>query len=341
MRNVNKLQAHEILHPRPEGLYCPLGDFFIDPVRQVDRALITHGHADHARPGHRSVMATGETLDIMRIRYGDGFAASTQIASYGVSTNLNGVSVTFLPAGHVLGSAQILIEANGMRIVASGDYKCRPDPTCATFEPVICDVFITEATFGLPVFIHPDDRLEIGKLIDSMDEFPDRTHLLGAYSLGKAQRVIRLIRDAGYDEPIFIHGAFENLCAYYQSQGIDLGPLLPATVEPGEVDFSGKLVLGSPSAFSGAWSRRFADPLICYASGWMRIRQRARQQGVELPMIISDHADWRELTETIRQTGASQIWVTHGREEALVRWCDLNGISARPLNIVGYEDESE
>ncbi len=335
------MQAHEILHPRPKGLYCPPGDFYIDPIRTVDRALITHGHADHARRGHRSVLATRETLDIMEIRYGTGFAETTQIAGYGRPTSVNDVSVTFFPAGHVLGSAQILIEKNDKRIVVSGDYKCRADATCAQFEPIVCDVFITEATFGLPVFVHPDDGAEVSKLIGSMNEFPQRTHLLSAYSLGKAQRVIRLIRDAGYTDPIYIHGAFERLCEYYQSQGIDLGALYPATVEDGNEDFRGKLVLGSPSAFSGIWSRRFNDPLICYASGWMRIRQRARQQGVELPMIISDHADWCELTETIRRTEASDVWVTHGREEALVRWCELNGISARPLDIVGYEDKSE
>ncbi len=334
------MRAEELLQPRPAGLYCPPGDFYIDPVRAVDRALVTHGHADHARAGHRSVMATRETLDIMAIRYGDGFAGSRQTALPGQAVRIGGVGVTFFPAGHVLGSAQILVERDGLRIVVSGDYKRRSDPTCSGFELVPCDVFITEATFGLPVFVHPDDGEEIGKLLQSIADFPGRTHLLGAYALGKAQRLIGLLRSCGYHEPIYVHGAFARLCEYYQTQGIELGALPPATTGE-KVDFAGKLVLGSPSAFSGPWMRRFADPLICYASGWMRIRQRARQQGVELPMIISDHADWRELTQTIRETGAQKVWVTHGREEALVRWCTLNGISARPLNIVGYDDESE
>ncbi|MEZ5810224.1 MAG: ligase-associated DNA damage response exonuclease [Rhizobiaceae bacterium] len=335
------MRASDLLHPRPEGLYCPPGDFHIDPVRPVARALVTHGHADHARPGHGAVLATAETLDIMAIRFGGDHAASTQVAEPARPVVIDGVEVTFFPAGHVLGSAQILVEHKGMRIVASGDYKRRADPTCAPFEVVPCDVFITEATFGLPVFTHPDDRGEIGKLLRSLTTFGERTHLVGAYSLGKAQRLIRLIREAGHAEPIYIHGAFARLCDYYESRGAALGPLLPATTDDARADFAGRLVLGPPSAFSGPWSRRFSDPLVCYASGWMRIRQRARQQGVELPMIVSDHADWPELTRTIRDTGAGEVWVTHGREEALVRWCGLNGIAATPLNIVGYEEENE
>lgn len=335
------MRADELLSPRPEGLYCPPGDFYIDPVRPVERALITHGHADHARAGHDKVLATAETLDIMAIRYGQDFAGSRQTAELGQSINVNGVEVLFNPAGHVLGSAQISVRKGGLRIVASGDYKRRPDATCASFEVTPCDVFITEATFGLPVFNHPEDTGEVAKLLRSIKHFGDRTHLLGAYSLGKAQRLISLLRQAGYDEAIYIHGAFANLCDYYQSRGISLGTLQPATVEKAKTDFSGKLVLGPPSAFSGAWSRRFQEPLICYASGWMRVRQRAKQQGIELPMIISDHADWTELTQTIRDTGAGEIWVTHGREEALVRWCELSGMSAKPLNLVGYQEENE
>ena len=336
------MRPKDLLCPRPEGLYCPPGDFFIDPVRPVDRALITHGHSDHARPGHRSVLATQQTLDIMRLRHGEDFAGATQAASFGETTMLKGVAVTFHPAGHVLGSAQIRVEHGGIRIVASGDYKRRPDATCAPFEPVRCDVFITEATFGLPVFRHPPDIGEIARLLKSAAQFPERTHLVGAYALGKAQRVMRLLRDAGYDRPIYIHGALAKLSDYYRGQGIDLGQVEPATIENGSKgDFAGAIVVGPPSAFQDRWARRFPDPISCFASGWMRIRQRARQGGVELPLIISDHADWDELTATIRETGAGEIWVTHGREEALVRWCELEGIAARPLHLVGYEDEGD
>ena len=336
------MRAQDLLKPRPEGLYCPPGDFYIDPVRPVARALVTHGHSDHARSGHHSVLATRETLDIMALRYGDDFAGSTQAVAFGERIAIDGVGVTFHPAGHVLGSAQIAVEHNGLRIVASGDYKRIADPTCAAFETVKCDVFITEATFGLPVFRHPPAKEEIGRLLRSVAQFPERSHGVGAYALGKAQRVMRLLRDCGYDRPIYIHGALATLSDYYQSRGIDLGQLEPATVEKGSKgDFAGAVIVGPPTAFADRWARRFPDPIACFASGWMRIRQRAKQGGVELPLIISDHSDWDELTATIRETGASEVWVTHGREEALVRWCELQGIAARPLHLVGYEDEGD
>ena len=191
------MRPHDLLRPRPEGLYCAPGDFFIDPVRPVDRALITHGHSDHARAGHGAVLATQETLDMMRLRYGDNFAGSAQAVRAGETLTLGGATVTFHPAGHVLGSAQVAVECKGLRIVASGDYKDAPDPTCEPFELVPCDVFITEATFGLPVFRHGDAAGEIAKLLHSVALFPERAHLIGAYSLGKAQRVIALIRQAG------------------------------------------------------------------------------------------------------------------------------------------------
>jgi putative mRNA 3-end processing factor len=332
----------DLLCATEKGIYCPPGDFYIDPVRSVERALITHGHSDHARRGHGSVLATPETLKIMAERYFGDFAGATQAAKLGEKIAIDGVSVTFHPAGHVLGSAQIAVEKDGIRIVASGDYKRRADPTCAAFEPIKCDVFITEATFALPVFRHPDDRAEIRKLLTSVAQFSDRTHLVGAYALGKAQRVIALLREAGYAEPIYIHGAMQKLCELYRGEGIDLGPLEPATLEKGRKDdFAGKIVIGPPSAFADRWARRFADPVACFASGWMRIRQRARQRGVELPLVISDHCDWDELCDTIREVAPREVWVTHGREEALVRWCELQGLPAKPLHLMGYEEEPE
>lgn len=340
--NVMATRPENLLIPRREGLYCPPGDFFIDPVRNVDRALITHGHADHARAGHDHVLATPQTLDIMAIRYGAEHARETQAAEFGETIRIKDVTVRFHPAGHVLGSAQIAVEWNGLRIVASGDYKPRPDPTCATFEPVPCDVFITEATFALPVFRHPDAMDEITRLLRSVSRNPERAHLIGVYSLGKAQRVIRLIRDAGYHQPLYIHGALQKLCDYYESQGVALGDLRPATVDAGaKGDFAGAIVLGPPSAFGEKWARRFPDPLVSFASGWMQVRARARQRGVELPLVISDHADWDELAETIQAVAPGEVWVTHGREEALVRWCAMQGIPAKPLHLVGYEDEGD
>jgi putative mRNA 3-end processing factor len=331
-----------ILVPKPEGLYCAAGGFFIDPVRPVDRALVTHGHADHARPGHAHVLATRQTLDIMAIRYGAAFAGSTQSAAYGARLAIGDAVVTFFPAGHVLGSAQIRVAAHGQTIVVSGDYKRRPDPTCDAFEPVACDVFVTEATFGLPVFRHPDAVHEIAKVQDVLNRSPQRSVVIGAYALGKAQRVIKALRLAGHDAPIYLHGAMLPLCAYYQSQGVDLGDLRPATIAKAKQGaFAGAVIIGPPSAIVEKWGRRFADPVIGFASGWMRIRQRAKQQGVELPLIISDHCDWDELTGTLTDLRPQETWVTHGREEALVRWCALNGMAARPLNLVGYDDDAE
>jgi putative mRNA 3-end processing factor len=334
------MRPEDILLPTPAGVCCKLGGFHIDPTRPVDKAVITHGHSDHARAGHGAVLATQETLDLMRLRYGENFAGSTQAIRYGESVRLGGAEVTFHPAGHVLGSAQIAVEANGLRIVASGDYKDVADPTCAPFELVACDVFITEATFGLPVFRHGDPDAEIAKLLHSVALFPERAHLVGAYSLGKAQRVIALIRKAGYDKPIYLHGAMEKITRYYESRGIDLGQT-ERIAGAKKAELAGTITLCPPSTLKELWSRRFPDPVTCFASGWMRVRARARQHLVELPLVISDHADWNGLTATIAATGASDVWVTHGQEDALVHWSVTHGLQARPLDIVGYGDEDE
>lgn len=334
------MRPHELLTPTPAGLYCPPADVYIDPVRAVDRALITHGHSDHARSGHGAVLATADTLAIMAIRYGEGFAGSTQAAPWGEAIRLGPVTVTFHPAGHVLGSAQIAVECGGLRIVASGDYKRAPDPTCLPFEPIRCDVFITEATFGLPVFRHPDTRAEVDKLLASVRLFPERAHIVGAYALGKAQRLMALIREAGEDRPIHVHGALEKLTAFYQARGIPLGEIIK--VQPAErTKLAGAIVICPPGQIQDLWSRRFPDPVTAFASGWMRVRARARQRGVELPLVVSDHADWDALCRTILETGASEVWVTHGQEDALVHWCLTQGIRAKPLHIVGYGDEGE
>jgi putative mRNA 3-end processing factor len=334
------MRPEDILVPTPAGVCCKLGNFHIDPTRPVERALITHAHSDHARAGHGAVLATQETLDMMRLRYGENFAGATQAIAYGESVELGGARVSFHPAGHVLGSAQIAVAANGLRIVASGDYKNVPDPTCAPFELVPSDVFITEATFALPVFRHGDADGEIAKLLHSVTLFPERAHLVGAYSLGKAQRVIALLRQAGYHAPIYLHGAMESITRYYESRGIALGELRPVR-GAGKAELAGTIALCPPSALKDVWTRRFPDPVTAFASGWMRVRARARQYGVELPLVISDHADWDGLVATIAATGAGEIWVTHGQEDALVHWCTRRGLKARPLDIVGYGDEDE
>lgn len=336
-RPSRRLEA--ILRPTADGLWCPEGGFFIDPPRPVDRAVITHGHADHARAGHGAVLATPETLAIMGERYGKDFSGHAQSLAYGETIAVGGVELSLAPAGHVLGSAQATVRHRGLTITASGDYKRRRDPTCAAFEPVPSDVFITEATFGLPVFRHPPDAHEIGRLLRSVRQFPERAHLVGAYALGKAQRVIRLLREAGYDETIYVHGALERLNRLYEHFGVPLGPLAPATGS--KADFAGRIVIAPPSALADRWSRRFPDPVTAFASGWMSVRARARQRGVELPLVLSDHADWDELTATLTELSPEEIWITHGRDDALGRWAELNGLKARALHLVGYGDEDD
>src|SRR5258706_2087700 len=335
---TSMIPPQDLLCPKPEGLYCAPGDFCSDPVRPVARAVIPHGHADHARAGHGAVLATPETLDISAERYGWEFAGAGQAAAYGEAVPRDEVEVPWAPAGHVLGSAQVVVRWKGLTMVVSGDYKRRRDPTCPAFEPVPCDVFITEATFGLPVFRHPDDREEIARLLRSVAQFPERCHLVGAYALGKARRIIRLLREAGWSKPIYIHGALERLNGLYQDFGVDLGPLLPATTQK-KADFAGQIIIAPPSTLGDRWTRRFPDPVSAFASGWMRVRARARQRAVEMPLIISDHADWDELTGTLGELRPGEVWITHGREEPLSRWCHLNAIPARALALVGYEDE--
>jgi putative mRNA 3-end processing factor len=337
---LTAMRPDEILTRTPSGVCCKCGGFYIDPTRPVERALITHAHSDHARAGHGAVLATQETLDLMRLRYGDNFAGRAQAIRYGDSVTLDGATVTFHPAGHVLGSAQIAVEANGLRIVASGDYKDVADPTCPPFELVRCDIFISEATFALPVFRHGHPDAEIDKLLRSVTLFPERAHLVGAYSLGKAQRLIALLRKAGYTAPIYLHDATEKITSYYVARGIQLGDLRPVR-GAAEANLAGTITICPPAALNDLWTRRFPEPLAVFASGWMRLRARARQQGIALPLVISDHADWNGLTATIAATGAGEIWVTHGQEDALVHWCRMRGLKARPLDIVGYGDEDD
>ncbi len=322
----------------PEGLYCVPGGFHVDPVRPVARAVVSHGHSDHARGGHGKVLATAPTLAIMAER--GAAAAATQALPYGEPLRVGDAVVTLAPAGHVLGSAQVVIEHDGCRVVFSGDYKRRPDPTCVPFEPVPCDVFITEATFALPVFRHPDDGDEIARLLHSVSVFPERCHLVGVYSLGKCQRLIALLRRAGWRAPIHIHGGLAAMCALYERFGVALGELrdvMGATKD----EMRGGIVLAPPSCLGDRWARRLPDPVPCLASGWMRVRARARQRGAALPLVISDHADWDELCRTLDDVGAPRVWVTHGREEALVHFARTRGIEARALFLHGYDEDEE
>ena len=357
--NLGSMSSHpeHWLKVRPEGLYCEPGGFHIDPLRAVDRAVITHGHSDHARPGHRAVLATEDTLAIMRARMGPargptggltggptggltGAGHTQQGVGWGEVLTIGDVRVWLRPAGHVLGSAQVAMEYQGARAVVSGDYKRVADPTCAGFEPIPCDVFVTEATFALPVFVHPPPEDEIRRLLDSVALFPDRTHVVGCYALGKSQRLIALLRLAGWDRPIWLHGALLAMCEVYRARGVELGDLRPAT-SAGKGDMAGAIVLAPPGSVADRWSRRLEDPVVAVASGWMRVRQRAKSRGVELPLVISDHADWNELNATLDDVGAPEVWVTHGREEALIHAAGLRGIRGRALRLIGYDDEGD
>jgi putative mRNA 3-end processing factor len=325
------------LKPDAAGLYCEPGGFHVDPARAVPRAIITHGHSDHARAGHGAVLATPETIAIMQARLGPHCAGSFQALRYGEPIAIGAVRMQLVPAGHILGSAQVVIERRGSRAVVSGDYKRRHDPTAAPFELVRCDLFVTEATFGLPAFQHEPDEREIGRLLASLRAFADRTHLIGAYGLGKTQRLIALLRAAGYDRPVWLHGALKPMCDVYASLGIELGRIALVSDAPDRLP--GEIVLAPPSALKDRWTRRLTDPVTAFASGWMRVRARARQYGVELPLVISDHCDWPELVQTIAETEAEEIWVTHGREDALVHQIGLMGKRGRALALVGYEEE--
>lgn len=325
------------IEPHPHGIFVKPANAWIDPSRPQELALVTHGHSDHAYAGHGKVYATAETLAIMELRHGSVVGAPL---AYGETIDLGGVAVTLHPAGHVLGSAQVCLEYRGERVVVTGDYKRRADPTCALFTPVPCDVFVTEATFALPVFTHPPIEEEIAKLLQVRADNPARSVLVGAYALGKAQRVISELRRAGYEAPIYLHGAMERMCALYEGFGVPLGDLRPATTAP-DVDFAGSIVVCPPSALHDRWTRRFPDPILGFASGWMRIRQRARQKQIDLPLIVSDHADWNELTATVEEVNPAETWITHGRADALGHWCALHQRKARALHLVGREDEDE
>lgn len=309
-----KTKADDLLVPTKAGLYCPEGDFYIDPMRKVDRAIITHGHSDHARKGHTHVLATEPTLRFMAMRYGKNFAGSSQSLIEGDPLKIGDVTVTLLPAGHMLGSVQIRIEKDGASIVAAGDFKRSADPTCPEFEVRPCDIFITEATFALPLYRHPPPSEEMAKLFTSVEIFQDRPHLIHAYSIGKAQRVIALLREAGFDRPIYVHKAISNATPVYEDAGVPLGELktLPEEISDPNA-FDGEIVLSPPGGATDA----LVNPISSFASGWMRIKSAARGRGGSLPLILSDHADWDELVDTVKDVEAQKIWITHGREDIL------------------------
>ncbi|WP_100657808.1 ligase-associated DNA damage response exonuclease [Alteromonas flava] len=335
----------EWLEVRDAGLYCVPADCYIDPHEPVARAIITHGHADHARPNNTWVVATPATLDIMQLRYAESAWQRATPLPYKQALQLNSdvsnpVILEFRPAGHILGSAQAVIDYGGSRLVVSGDYKRRHDPTCEPFEVVPCDVFITEATFALPVFKHPPIAQEIEKLLRSLQLFSERCHLVGTYALGKCQRVIIALRELGYQQPIYLHGALIKMCELYTQHGVELGELVAVSDVDDLTTLAGKIVLAPPSALNDRWSRKLPNVLTAMASGWMQIRARSKQRNAELPLIISDHCDWPELLRTVQEVNPHEVWVTHGREEALVYQAQNMGYRAQALAVLGFDEEA-
>lgn len=318
-----------ILQPTVRGLYCPTGDFYIDPRRPVKRAVITHAHADHARRGCRSYLCTTETRPILHTRIGGD--ADIQTLDYDKTLSMNGVTLSLHPAGHILGSAQVRIEAKGHVCVVSGDYKDEPDPTCTPLEPLRCHTFVSESTFGLPIFKWPRQTDVIQEIHSWWQKNRDekRTSILFAYALGKAQRVL-----AGLDPtfgPILTHGAVDKINACYREAGICLSATSTLSDLKAKSLLKEALVLAPPSADQPDWLKRFPHRSRAFASGWMRIRGHRRRRAVDRGFVLSDHSDWDGLVATIRATGAEAVWLTHGYAEALARWLQENSISAEVL----------
>lgn len=328
---------------RPQGLYCPAGDFYIDPWRPVDRAVVTHAHADHARSGHAHYLASAEGAGLLRARLGD---IRLQPLQWGEAVVHRGVRLSLHPAGHVLGSAQVRIEHRGRVWVASGDYFVSGagdhNPTCAPFEPQRCDCFITESTFALPLYRWRAQREVFAQIDDWWRANADagRASVLLAYSLGKAQRIL-----AGVDAaigPIVVHGAVASINAAYRAAGV----ALPATqladdgAESGRDRWRRALVVAPPSVRGSAWARRFGDAAVAFASGWMQLRGTRRRQGLQRGFALSDHADWPGLLSAVAATQAARVIVTHGYDAVLQRWLREQGLQA-DLFQTAYGDESE
>lgn len=331
--------TRDLIELRPEGLYCPQGDFHIDPWRPVPRAVITHGHADHARTGMGCYHVAAAGLPVLQWRLGE---QDYQVHEYGQPFALGNARVSLHSAGHVLGSAQVRIEADGRVWVASGDYKRQPDPTCAPFEVVACDTFITEATFGLPIYRWPDTAQVAREILDWRAECAARGEvaLLYCYALGKAQRVLAEI-GALDDATVYLHGAVDTGVQVYRRAGVAMVPTRPVSELERNADLAGALVLAPPSAAGSSWSRRFKHVQQGFASGWMRVRGNRRRRNYDRGFVISDHADWPDLLRTVRQTGARRVIATHGNTDALVRALNEAGINTGVFQTqYGQEEET-
>ena len=324
------LDADGLVRLTPQGLYCPAAGAWIDPWRPVPRALITHGHADHARPGCGEYWAIGASEGILRQRLGRSIRLLP--VEYGQTLRLGDARLSFHSAGHVLGSAQIRLEAGGESWLISGDYKRDDDPSCTPFEPVTADVLITEATFGLPIYRWSPGREVARQILEWWRGAPDRASILFCYAFGKAQRVLAELHSLGVEEEVLLHGAVQTLVAPYREEGIAMVPTRPVSELSKKTSLAGRLVLAPPSAHRSVWMKRFRLPQTAFASGWMAVRGARRRRGYEQGFVLSDHADWDGLLRTVRESGAQQVLVTHGQCDGLARYLrDVAGISAIPL----------
>ncbi len=326
-----------LLQPRPEGLYCPAGDFFIDPMFPVSNAVVTHAHGDHARSGsgHYDVAAAG--MGLMRERLGHDSVIDAH--AYGERFRVGDVEVSLHPAGHVLGSAQVRMEHAGRVVVVSGDYKRDPDPTCVPFEPVPCDVFVTESTFGLPVYRWPSMDKVIGEVIAWWDECAARgvPAVLCCYALGKAQRILAELAKRT-DRTVHLHGAMLRLVESYRAAGVAMVPTVAVSESARERDFAGELIMAPPSAAGSPWMKRFGKASTGFASGWMQIRGARRRRGYDRGFVVSDHADWPGLIRSVKESQATRIYVTHGDGEVLIRHLRDMGHDAQPLKLLREPD---
>jgi len=319
-----------VLRLTDRGLYCEAADLYIDPWLAVDRAVITHAHGDHARWGSGWYLASREGARVLRTRLGDD--ASIELVDYGETRTINGVAITLVPAGHILGSAQVRLEHRGEVWVVSGDYKTEPDPTCTPFEPVRCDTFITESTFGLPIYrwCAQDETFADLRAWWRDNASEGRASLVYAYALGKAQRILAGVAGADIG-PVYTHGAVERLTADYRESGVRLAATTPVSTLPKGTSFAGSLIVAPPSAAGSPWLRRFGDVSTAFASGWMQVRGARRRRALDRGFVLSDHVDWPALLGAIEATGAENVWVTHGYRDQVARFLNERGLNARAV----------
>ncbi|MGD1899695.1 MAG: ligase-associated DNA damage response exonuclease [Phormidesmis sp.] len=321
---------------RPEGLYCEAGNFYIDPWKPVDTALITHAHADHAYSGHQAYYATAISEGILRRRLGKEINLSG--VGYGDKIKLGNTWVSFHSAGHVLGSAQVRVEHKDEVWVASGDYKRDLDPSCAPFEVVECDAFITEATFGLPIYHWDGGEVTAEQIYSWWQNDPTRPSLLFCYAFGKSQRVLAELTKFT-DKTVYLHGAVHNLTEIYRDVGVEMVPTVPVSQMEKSYRFTGDLIIAPPSGHRSSWMKRFKRPQTAFASGWMAVRGNRRRRGYERGFVLSDHADWPGLIKTVEQTKAKKIYVTHGQNDVLARYLNEKmTVDASPLETL-FEGE--